>query len=188
METLALSGADVEVEAEHKPSRSNVQPRSGKQKPQLKWQLKAAGGSMIKGVLRNSPALRLKQVKRSSNSNSRVKLTGSGKGGSGGEGPCRFYAIGGECKMGRTCWSFHDFGKASALHAQVHRTSAGSLCSCAEKRGRPGKVDPGKTRANHRRRDKLRGGHSRCCVGQRRSQGSKGSRSKFVTGISCGSH
>ena len=39
---------------------------------------------------------------------------GNGGGTAGnGKGPCKFYAGKGGCKMGRNCWSYHDFGKAS---------------------------------------------------------------------------
>ena len=39
--------------------------------------------------------------------------TANGHSAAGGKAPCKFYAMKGGCNMGKSCWSYHDFGKAS---------------------------------------------------------------------------
>ena len=114
METLALSGADVEVE--ETPKLTKKQRAAALRKEQA-----AAAKTGPKGGSDSAPA--------SGNDPSAATQAkggqGSGKGGAvnanafgsnagSAKAPCKFYAMKGGCKMGRSCWSHHDFGKASA--------------------------------------------------------------------------
>ncbi|CAE7861021.1 unnamed protein product [Symbiodinium necroappetens] len=114
METLALSGADVELE--EAPRQTKKQRAAALRKEQTaaaKAGTKGGGDAASSSGPESGAAAQGKGGQ------------GTGKGGSsnsnagannaaGGKAPCKFYAMKGGCKMGRSCWSYHDFGKASA--------------------------------------------------------------------------
>ena len=114
METLALSGADVELE--EAPRQTKKQRAAALRKEQT---AAAKAGTKGGGDATSSSGPESGAVAQGKGGQ------GTGKGGSstsnagannaaGGKAPCKFYAMKGGCKMGRSCWSYHDFGKASA--------------------------------------------------------------------------
>ena len=118
-ETLALSGADVDVDSEG-PKPTKKQRAAALRKTEAAAKAAAKGGGAASAT---SPGQLPAEIPAGPTSES-PSVGGSGKGGQGqgktgggqggGKGPCRFYSTKGGCKMGRTCWSAHDFGKASA--------------------------------------------------------------------------
>ena len=120
METLALSGTDVEVEAESRANPSKKQRAAALRKAEAatKAAAKAGNGDQASGSQASNQGSSGQGEPGTGNQGSTGKGNQNpGKGGGGTSGskePCRFYLGKGGCKMGRSCWSFHDFGKAAA--------------------------------------------------------------------------
>ena len=124
METLALlSGADVEIEPGGEETKRQRAAALKKAEAAAKAVSKGSGNDATPSPGDTSLPQGSTQGSGSNptpNSNQGKGGQGSGKSGSGssgnsgGKGSCRFYAAKGGCKMGRNCWSMHDFGKASS--------------------------------------------------------------------------
>ena len=132
METLALSGSDPDLE-EPKLTKKQRAAALRKEQSESKGNNKGSEGSGQSAADNNQPG---QQAKGGQGGGKGAK--GNSSDGTGTKGPCRFYGMKGGCKMGRNCWSYHDFGKASAENrcfncgATEHRADA-----CGRPRGRP---------------------------------------------------
>ena len=109
METLALSGADPDLE---EPVKLTKKQRAAALR---KEQAEAKGGGKPGEGSASSTGDNNQQGQQAKGGQGNGKGGGNNQGGNGGgKGACRFYASKGGCKMGRNCWSYRDNGKAAA--------------------------------------------------------------------------
>ena len=109
METLALSGADPDLEEPVKLTKKQRAAALRKEQAEAKGGGKPGEGSASSAGDNNQ------QGQQAKGGQGNGKGGGNNQGGNGGgKGACRFYASKGGCKMGRNCWSYHDNGKAAA--------------------------------------------------------------------------
>ncbi|CAE6952681.1 RE1 [Symbiodinium sp. CCMP2592] len=114
METLALSGADLEVE---EPTKLTKKQRAAALRKEQAANAKAGakgGGDAGATAGNDSNATGQGKGGQGAGKGAPSATNANGDNTAGGKAPCKFYAMKGGCKMGRTCWSHHDFGKASA--------------------------------------------------------------------------
>ena len=117
METLALSGSDPDLEDDG-PKLTKKQRAAALRKEQAAA-AKAAPKAAALEAGQQGGGDGSNQAPAGKGGQGGGKGQGAGQGtnagGVGGaKGSCRFYSMKGGCKMGRNCWSYHDFGKASA--------------------------------------------------------------------------
>ena len=116
METLALSSSDPNLEETPKLTKKQRAAALKKEQAEAKATAKGAemSGSSNTHVPPNSQSSQSSQAKGGQGTGKGASAASAGNGGGSGKGACKFYGTKGGCKMGRNCWSYHDFGKASS--------------------------------------------------------------------------